>query len=86
MQDTHVTQVDGFGSGEGWSIRGTVDKTARIRVEGSDFEAYAKDDLGMSHGLGCIRGTRAKRSRLEGKRSKLQMKRQMSHKGEGTSA
>ena len=43
---THVTQVDGFGSGEGWSIRGTVDKAARTRVEGSDFKAYAKDDIG----------------------------------------
>ena len=69
---THVTQVDGFGSGEGWSIRGTVDKAARTRAEGSDFEAYAKDALETSRGLGCIRGTRAKGRRLEGKRSRLQ--------------
>lgn len=66
-----MTQVDGFGSGEGWSIRGIVDKAARTRAEGSDFEAYAKDVIGTSRGLGCIRGTRAKGSRLEGKRSKL---------------
>ena len=46
MQDTHATQVDGFGSGKGWSIRGTVDNAARTRVEGSDFEAYAKDGIG----------------------------------------
>ena len=43
---THVTQVDGFGSGEGWGIRGTMDKAARTMAEGSDFEAYAKDGIG----------------------------------------
>ena len=63
-----------------------MDKAARTRAEGSDFEAYAKDDIGTSRGLECIRGTRAKGSRLEGKRSKLQRKHQVSHKGEGTSA
>ena len=41
-----MTQVNGFGSGEGWSIRGTVGKAARTRAEGSDFEAYAKDGIG----------------------------------------
>ena len=40
-----MTQVDDFGSSEGWSIRGTVDKAARTRAEGSNFEAYAKDGI-----------------------------------------
>ena len=41
-----MTQLDGFGSGEGWSIQGTMDKAARTRAEGIDFEVYVKDDIG----------------------------------------